>query len=279
MSNINYELEFLFGRWYERIIQNGGKNITKDGIMLQNDKSPEETVQMWIPSPKRVVFLLKDQNQGNDDKWDEDIRYWLKNVDWKDIEKKEKWNANAAANRNIKNRFIKNIAYILWGLAKADNNGRCYHEAENHHNEVKSFFNTQPFALVECKKEPGGSSLDENILRKHFDIYGDLLKEEIDILHPNIIVCCDGQGAIFDFVTNSYLKDKEYIPFGGQYVLDDGTDLHFETRLRYYPNNKVVVIDSFHPKARGKDNWIIFDRVLSPFRKFMASEYVSDFFK
>ena len=41
MSNINYELEFLFGRWYERIIKNGGTNFTKDGIMFQNGKTPE----------------------------------------------------------------------------------------------------------------------------------------------------------------------------------------------------------------------------------------------
>ncbi len=279
MSNINYEIEFLLGRWYERIIKNGGTNFTKDGIMFQNGKTPEEVEQAWITSPKRVAFLVKDQNQGTDANWDEDIRYWLKNVDWEDAEVSKKWNAAAAANRNIKGRFFKIIAYILWGLAKADNNSRCFHEAENHHNEAKDFFNTQSFALVECKKEPGGSSLDEKLLRKNFDDYGDLLEKEIDILHPNIIVCFDGQGAIFDFVTNSYLKDKKYIPFGGQYVLDDGTDMHFETRLWYYPNEKVVVIDSFHPKAQGRENWIIFDRVLSPFRKFMASEHASEFLK
>ncbi len=282
-TNISNELETLFKEWKDRLPS--GANFTKDGVMYRNDKTNEQVEQEWLASPIRVAFLLKDQNQGKYGTWDEDINLWLKDVDWEDIKARDKWNASAEANRNIKNRFLKNIAYILWGLVKADNNDdMCFSETKKRHNEVKAFFNSQPFALIECKKEPGGSSLDNSILRHHLDTYGDLLKKEIDILHPNIIVCCGGSSEIFKFITKTYYKDKDPIPFGGEYVLK-GKDYGFKTQLCYYPDDNVVVIDSYHPTARGKiangrvEDWLIFDRVLSPFKSFMNSEYASDFLK
>lgn len=276
MSNINIsnELETLFKEWKDRL----GTHFTKDGVMYRNGKTNEQVEQEWFASPIRVAFLLKDQNQGNET-WDENISLWLKDVDWGDANARDKWNASAKANRNIKNRFLKNIAYILWGLAKTDSNVvRCFSETKKRHNEVKDFFNSQPFALIECKKDPGGSNLDTKILCHHLDTYGDLLKKELDILHPNIIVCCGGSSEIFKFITKSYYKEKEPIPFGGEYVLEDGTDLGFKTQLYYYPDDNVIVIDSFHPKCR-KGDWLIFDRVLSPYRHFMNSGYASNFLK
>ena len=277
MSNINIgdELETLFKEWKDRL----GTHFTKDGVMYRNGKTNEQVEQEWMASPIRVAFLLKDQNQGKYGTWDEDINLWLKDVDWKDTNARDKWNASAEANRNIKNRFLKNIAYILWGLVGADNNAvRCFTKTEEHHNEVIAFFNSQPFALIECKKEPGVSYLDTKKLCDHLATYGDLLKKELDILHPNIIVCCGGSSEIFKFITKTYYKDKDPIPFGGEYVLD-GKDYGFKTQLCYYPDENVVVIDSYHPKAWRTEDWLIFDRVLSPFRSFMNSEYASNFLK
>lgn len=277
--SIEHELNVLFAEWESKMKANDNtSHFTKDGVMYRNGKTNEQVEQEWLASPIRVAFLLKDQNQGKYVTWDEDINLWLKDVDWEDTNARDKWNASAEANRNIKNRFLKNIAYILWGLAKTDSNVvRCFSETKKRHNEVKDFFNSQPFALIECKKDPGGSNLDTKILCYHLDTYGDLLKKELDILHPNIIVCCGGSSEILKFITKTYYKDKDPIPFGGEYVLD-GTDYGFKTQLYYYPDDNVIVIDSFHPKCR-KGNWLIFDRVLSPYRHFMNSEYASNFLK
>ncbi len=287
-KNIGNELEKLFAEWKDRLKKDNGPetHFTKDGVMYRSGKTNEQVEQEWLASPKRVVFLLKDQNQGKNGTWDEDINLWLKDVDWEDTNARDKWNASAKANRNIKGRLMKNIAYILWGLVKADNNvDRSFKKTNKHHNEVKDFFNSQPFALIECKKEPGVSYLNNRILRHHLNTYGDLLKREIDILHPNIIVCCGGSSEIFKFITKTYYKDKDPISYGAEYVCEDGTDLGFKTQLCYYPDDNVVVIDSYHPTARGKiangrvEDWLIFDRVLSPFRRFMNSEYASNFLK
>ena len=269
-KNINKELETLFQEWQERL----GTNFTRDGVMYQNGKTEEQVEQEWIKSPKRVVFLLKDQHQykkENEENWDEDIRYWLKEEDGEE----DKHRRKKESNRNIEGKFLKNIAYILWGLVQDDNKDRNNGVAVKKHEEVKNVFNTQPFALVECKKEPGEAKLADKILCQHLNDYKEFLQREITILNPNIIVCCNNN--IFEFMTNIY-QDKEAIDFGGQYVLEDGTDMHFKTQLRYYPNDKIIVINSFHPSRRIA-NWKIVEKVLSPFRKFMDSEYASDFFK
>lgn len=93
--------------------------------------------------------MLKDQNQQGMEKWDEDIREWL--IDTVN-DKTESQLKIKEANRNLSPRFIRNLAYLLWGLSKADkDNPWWYDEVIKHFDEVKDFFNTQPFAIVECK--------------------------------------------------------------------------------------------------------------------------------
>ena len=254
-NNINYELELLFGRWQERMEK---KNyFTKDGILYKNDLSEDEAIKKWTEASKRVLFLLKDQHQYGEQKWIEDIRYWLKDVDW---EKKDNWNAQACANRNLKSKFFKNIAYILWGLIKADkNNDWLYQEVENHHNEVKEFLANQPLALVECKKDPGGPICRNPILRQHIKTYGDLLKEEIAILNPNMIVCTSG--IIYDFILKMYSED-ELVSIEGK------------NSIRSHPNSGTLIFCSYHPSCRKSPNEI-YEGVMDHYRAFLKSVHNS----
>lgn len=249
MNNIDNKLNVLFDEWRKRIEKNGGKYFTFDGVMYQNDKTPEQVVQNWEASPKRVLFLLKDQHQfGNGTNWNEDIRYWLKDVEEND-------NSIRGANRNLKSRFIKNIAYILWGLTKADqSNDWWYEEIEMHHEDAKTLFNTQPFALIECKKEPGGPYCSNNSLNWHLKTYGDLLKREIEILNPNMIVCTNAR--IYNVVQKMY-QAEELINIEG---------------IIYHHKSDTLIFNSYHPSARkkGKD---IYERIMYHYRKFLQSEY------
>ncbi|MBP5724135.1 MAG: hypothetical protein J6X18_11275, partial [Bacteroidales bacterium] len=195
------------------------------------------------------------------EKWDEHINLWLKDVDWEDIEKRKKWNVQACANRNIKGKFFKNIAYILWGLVKADrNNEWWYQEVKKHHEDVKTFFNTQPFALVECKKDPGGPICNPSILKYHLEEYGNFLKEEIKILNPNMIVCTNE--LIYDFVQKKYFENEELIKIEGKH-----------NSVRYHQKSDTLIFCSFHPSARYKKSYEIYDGVMSHYRAFLKSEY------
>lgn len=250
------ELENLFDKWSQKIKENGdGEYFTKDGILRKNNLTEAQLEQNWFSSEKRVLFLLKDQNQigwkGN-----EDIRDWLKDTpNDKDSAKKQK-----DSNRNLEPTFMKNMAYLLWGLSKC--NKECdwwYDEVSKHLDEVKDFFNTQPFALVECKKQPGDGSLDDGVLKKHLDKYGDLLDNEIKILKPNIIVCTSQY--IYDFVVRTYPQNDELVK------------LENHDSLRIHPQTKTLIFCSYHPSTFGKAKDFVYEGVMYHYREFLKSKY------
>lgn len=158
-KSIKHELDVLFAEWESKIkTNNNTSHFTRDGLMY-NSIPNEQNEDFWFSSSKRVLFLLKDQNQQGLEKWDEDIREWLTDTA---NDKTESYLKKKEANRNLSPRFIRNLAYLLWGLSKADkDNPWWYDEVTKHFDEVKDFFNTQPFAIVECKKQPGGGKLDD----------------------------------------------------------------------------------------------------------------------
>lgn len=237
---IDEKLENLFDEWKDRMKKNGDMNFTKDGILRKNGIPDTKVIETWMASSKRIMFLLKDQNQEGG-KWDEDIRDWLT------------VNENAS---NLGSIFLKNIAYILWGLSKADeNNDWWYNEVTMHFDEVKEYFNTQPFALVECKKQPGDGQLNDDVLKQHLSDYGDLLKQEIDILNPNIIVCTNQH--IYDFILKKYLKEElECI---------DGYN-----SIRFHPLTGTIVLCSYHPSAWNVD---VYEGVMWHYRAFLKKHY------
>ena len=147
--SIEHELNVLFAEWESKMKANDNtSHFTRDGLMY-NSLPNEQNEDFWFSSSKRVLFLLKDQNQQGMEKWDEDIREWL--IDTAN-DKTESHLKIKEANRNLSPRFIRNLAYLLWGLSKADkDNPWWYDEVIMHFDEVKDFFNTQPFAIVECK--------------------------------------------------------------------------------------------------------------------------------
>lgn len=237
---IDEKLENLFDEWKDRMKKNGDMNFTKDGILRKKGISDTKVIETWMASSKRILFLLKDQNQEGG-KWDEDIRDWLT------------INENTS---NLGSTFLKNIAYILWGLSKADeNNDWWYNEVTMHFDEVKEYFNTQPFALVECKKQPGDGQLNDDVLKQHLSDYGDLLKQEIDILNPNIIVCTNQH--IYDFILKKYPKEElECI---------DGYN-----SIRFHPLTGTIVLCSYHPSAWNVD---VYEGVMWHYRAFLKKHH------
>lgn len=253
---MNEELEKLFDEWKNRLKENGdGDFFTKDGLLRQNNKSDEQIEEEWFSSEKRILILLKDQNQDGSQKWDEDIRDWLKDIDGDNsgaLEQKQK-------NRNLNIQFTKRLAFLLWGLSKVNNNCDWWcNEVAMHIDEVKEFFNTQPFALVECKKMPGDGNLDDKILKKHLHSYGDLLKKEIDLLNPNIIVCTNQY--IYDFVVHSY-------PQKSIHTLDE----HNSIRIIQNDNQiESIILCSYHPSVRNNDEFF-YEGVMYHYREYLRN--------
>lgn len=245
-EHIDFRLNILFDEWSKRLKCNGDKNFTKDGILYKDGVSTEQTIKAWESLKIRVLFLLKDQNQGQSN-WDEDIRYWLKSSKWDNNVALQ----NKTANRNLKPKVIRLLAYILWGLSNTSPECRWeYDEVSQHFDEVKEFFNTQPFAIVECKKQPGLAWCTNKLLKYHLQTYGDLLAREIEILNPNIIVC--SSPLIYKFVLNMYHKDE----------------LEGEKSLYCHSKSGTIIICSYHPASRKRPHEI-YDSVMTHYRNFL----------
>ena len=251
-NTISQQLASLFDEWRQRLVQNGdGTNFNEDGVMFQNGIQHDETEQKWTSSDTRVLFLLKEQNESNNekDRGGCDIRYFLTDTDW---------TPNAAKVRNLEFDHYKNIAYMLWGLHKADkDNDWQYNDVAAHHEEVKEFFNTCPFAMIECKKVSGGGECDNKVLKRHLNTYGDLLKKEIELLNPTIIVCT--HRSIYDFVLNMY-------PASELMNIDE------RFGIKYHKGSNVLILGTYHPSQINKQkysNEVVYNSAMDNYRVFL----------
>ncbi len=254
MSTYNEKLNNLFSRWIERSEQNnepreqneGNIIFTKDGLLEKNDPAIDVEKE-WHNASKRVLFIIKDQPT----EWSDDLRLWLKDVE----HDKPKNRENKEHNRALKSRFMFNLASILYGLT---HNAPGLDTVRDSFEQVKHCFNTMPFALVECKKQGGKSSIADGVLHTYIKRYGDLLREEIEILQPNMIVCTNP--IIYDFVQNLYVGEL--------------TSLEKHNSIRINLKRKVLIFCSYHPSAWNVN---VYEGVMDHYRAFLKSDYASLF--
>lgn len=254
--NYNQLLSELFVDWIDSYPAEKRYLFCKDGIMLKND-STINVNHLWEQSKRRVAFLLKDCPDG----WGYDTREML--LDTHEKGKK---------NRELKVPFLKNLAKLLYGLLEMspeDVNipfNNQYVDKRMH--EVIDYWNTKPFAYIESKKLAGGPRVKEKEIIDALDRDELFFKKELDILSPNIILCCNETGdSIFNFITQKYFMGKEPQKIGGEYIVDGKVIKNMKTCLWYYPVDNVVVIKAFHPS--GGKPWEVLEKVFSPFRSFI----------
>lgn len=240
MSNsINQELDRLFNDWKPFC-----NYFVKDGIMLKPNRQIDVD-EAWINSERRIAFLLKDQNQsaGNGQHWDDDTRLWL--------------TTDNQLPKGQLFQIIANLFYGLWHIDTDEYNQVWFGELKQ--DKVVKLFNEYPFAFIECKKEPGDQNLKDSVLRHYLQEkpHADFLSKELEILNPNIIVCCGG--PIFDFCINLYGKDN--LHNYGQ-----------SGNLKFSKKNNTIIIYCEHPAKPGTNKQRFHDVTLDLFREFVKSE-------
>lgn len=218
MIDFNEKLEHLFAEWHAFAKQQGDKFFVKDGLMYKPGAMGVQ--ELWEKSPKRIVFLLKDQNQPNGF-WNDDSRSW------------------PLANENLRNlvgdagKFFGNIAHLLWGITNMQTGDDCWFD-EVTHVDLVSFFNAEPFAYIETKKLPGGAKLPPKIEQTHLDKYGSFLSRELDILQPHTFVCCSQK--VFHWVVTHYFHGKA---------------IHVNKNVYFDENTGSIILYVSHPASRS----------------------------
>lgn len=201
------------------------------------------------------MFLLKDKNTPDGD----DTRLWL-------VDDRNGLNSRRLAGGNVgKTGFLPNLARLLYGLLITQKDVRFgFDEVKKQKmGDVRRFWNNEPFAFVESKKLAGYSSVTSKTVTAAMLRDEVFLKEEIDILSPNIIVCCDADDSQFDFITSRYFAGK--VADKIEYSYPDANMK--PCCLWYYSTDGVAVIKSYHPSRLGKADWMIYERVISPFHQ------------
>lgn len=213
MKDYNGMLDRLFEEWNAESIKNGDDVISRDGLMRIKG---QDVNALWDKADKKVMFLLKDQPDGGGD----DIRNWLT------LPEDNKY---AKSNREAGSIFLKRIACLLYGFTYCN----TAYWTLNMDDVVKCFLE-KPFALVETKKQSGGTSVSNQTMNEYIDRYKDFLLREIDILSPNIIVCCGGPQHHFALNTLYRPEDLETI----------------DQNVHYDKEKNVVIVYAGHPSAR-----------------------------
>ncbi len=238
METINSKLDALFSKWKlesekydeKRQSTDGRITFTEDGLMEKAADRKIDVEKEWNVSKKKIMFLLKDQPSD----WCNDARRWL-------IEGK-----NCEDNRQLKTPFLRNIANIFWGLYNADRENLCtFEQMKAASEEIKECFNTKPLAFVECKKQGGKGNIEDRVLREYLHRYGEFLKEEIDILNPNMIVCTSP--VIYKFVCDNCFPTQELIKIDAKH-----------NSVRFHPKSGKLIFCSYHPSPRGRRKGLSF---------------------
>ena len=255
-KTINQQLDELFDDWkaeslkFNEQTNQFGVIFTSDGLVHKNETSID-VEQEWNKSKKRVLFVLKDQPT----QYSDDVRFWLRDVKGQD-------NSTRQTNRELGTRFIHNIANIFYGLQYVTRDNPLPLE-QIEFDDVKRCFNSIPFALLESKKQGGGTSITNKVLQTYWDRYSHFIKEEIDILKPNMIVCTSR--IIYQRIINLF-SSHEIIEFEG----------HNSIKL-VKKEEPVLLFCSYHPSAH-KSYGEIYDGVMNHYRAFVQSPYYAEFF-
>lgn len=207
---INTKLNLLFQSWKNEMINNGDIGFCEDGLIYRNGNEDS----LWNNTNRKILFLLKENNDNDG----QDVREWTGSI-------------NGYSPNGL---FYNRLSAWLYGLTNYMNNSYpTIEDAFKATNQMKAL-SEYPYAYVNVKKKSGGAIADDSIVYDFGKRYANYLRQELDILAPNIIVC--GGQVVFNVATDIIYKELMFTQ---------------KNSWVYYNNeNNLILINSFHPTAR-----------------------------
>lgn len=202
----------LFARWKqarpEYDNESEGKRFSLDGI---------QNYDAWKNSIPKILFLLKENRAAADD-----------------------WEPCQGINRDA-NPFSINIT--RWRQLIMDSYLKDSKEPSYLRLELPESVND--IAIIEVKKvNEGKGSSSYNDIRNYARKDRDFIKEQIELINPDIILCC----STGDFYSDDIYGDEQW-----EHLVHD-------SRCDCYKHGNRLVIDFFHPSTRsGEKEKELFD--------------------
>lgn len=250
--------ERILKEWEECVkINEKIPNFSPDGILYRGkpydelgysefeaDKDLEN--RLWSNAPIRYLFITKDQNAGDEQAWDVRGETGRKYKD----------------SKYISYRFYRNMMYILYGLTHSKIE-MCGYDDFTDEEAIEEYDNVA-LARINVKKQAGGSSITNDTLKKYIEAYKDLLKQQIELLDADILICCGYSNSENDTgnIILNFLRDNIY---------------HFEQfdEWIYFEkeNDRIrrIAINAWHLSYRGVSQRDFFEGLISSYIKFIKA--------
>ncbi len=182
--------------------------VIPDGVMDE---------QEYLSARYKIVYVLKEVNGGKD--WD------LREFVGKDGGRPQTWDNIARWTEGI----LSWEQEIPWCELEKDNEAR-------RKNVLKKI------AATNLKKTSGGYISDSKQIYQAAEEYSPIIKRQIDIYDPDIIICCGTEGA---FVKICYADNEPAWKMTSRGIW-------------YFRDGKKVIISYSHPAARTKDSTLYY---------------------
>lgn len=196
-------------------------SIIEDGIVSEEE---------YLTSKYKIVYIMKEVNGGSG------------------------WNLKDFLYKGGRSQTWDNVARWTEGLLNIDQEYNWSYLEEN--NEKRRKYYLKKIGVINLKKTPGHHTSEYKKISKAASENRNLIKKQVDMYDPDIIICC---GTADDFVTN-YLESKlvnwKMTKRGIQYIKC---------------NNKIIV--SFaHPEARIRDAYLYY-ALIDGAREILVNSY------
>lgn len=253
----NEKLDELFDKWELEAVSNGFHGFCRDGLLYKGNiwntigsdgktywgRAEGNENELWHNSTKKIVFLTKDTNSNPN----QDYREWL----------------GRQGEGIITHKYFKSIAMWLYGLVSFNDKGNysSFEEAKIGDNYTR-VFDESPFCIINAKKESGIGKVDNSVLLHHANLSASFLKEQFEILNPNIIVCGGGSGSLLKIAKEMIYPDLEFQKINNW--------------IYYNHETNKVIIDSYHPSSwNGYES--VYLGMMESYKEFILKENFKEY--
>lgn len=207
MANLNEQIKALMSEWQKNHYDKGYVNFISDGVV--------NSAEYQTASPK-VCFFLKEAYSREDEGG---------------------WNLTEWLNNGAMTRMWGTVAEWVYGIQRTTKENMPL-KPQLTDQEKTALLKT--ISVINVKKSNGNVQSDYSDLQRYADEDRDLLKAELDILKPNVIVC-GNNSSLLRMLYGATLQEN------GKVSSDGVIDSEFMYRNGFAVADGKIIIDFYHP--------------------------------
>lgn len=147
--------------------------------------------------------------------------------------------ANLEENGKVKSGWagtFNPLIYTIYGII----NNKKWHEMKWIEEDPMMIKVLEKIAYINVKKVPGGSVANNSELREFHNEFGSILKRQIQLYNPDIIICGNTYSIIEKSLTEIYDIDRKM-----NFKIDNSNSNNV-----FFKNEKVIIVDAYHPNCK-----------------------------